>query len=226
MKTFKKFTQQRKAGGRETQHTESKHTSFSTVSAAITTTDSVFKTPLQSTMPQSNSGHDPTTKTGTMVAPLYRPLDRGRNEIRLLRIKPSTQNPRHRSKLEATTDIIVCELGYESLDAIKEDKQHREAGQSAAESISTAMMRMLHIYRDSETLQDHMNQQQGYKALTDEQKLKLGSHDDYHIDTARIKMLAKEYLRSMKIMAGWLPNEYRLMMRSAITFEHWLQNLI
>jgi hypothetical protein len=103
-----------------------------------------------------------------MVKVHHRPLDRGKNKIRLLSIKPSIQNP-HRSKLEDATDIVICELEYELLDVIKEDKQHREAEESAAEYIFISMMCMLyidpsqHIYRDSETLQQYMNQRQRYK---------------------------------------------------------------
>jgi hypothetical protein len=57
--------------------------------------------------------------------PLYRPLDRTKNEIRLLRILPSTQESSASLGLEAASDIVVCKLEYESMDAMEKRKESK-----------------------------------------------------------------------------------------------------
>lgn len=65
----------------------------------------------------TTSGVMEATAAKSSAEPLYRPLDRTKNEIRLLRILPSTQESSASVGLEAASDIVVCELEYESVAA-------------------------------------------------------------------------------------------------------------
>jgi hypothetical protein len=163
---------------------------------------------------------------------LYRPLDHTKNEIRLLRILPSTQDPDKQMAHEAASDIITCDLEYESMDDIKKMKQERDDEELFEQNIDTMMMQMMgigsnqQVYRSPEEAKAQMAKRQAYNQLTGEQKLKLGSKDDYHISVPRLRMLRNEYITSIQTMASWLPDSYRRLMQYTQDFEHWLQNLI
>ncbi|RDW56485.1 hypothetical protein BP5796_13126 [Coleophoma crateriformis] len=163
---------------------------------------------------------------------VYRPLDQTKNEIRLLRIIPSTRHQGTRLSHKAASDIIVCELEYESLDEIEEDNRRRDAEESHENDLYTTAMRMLGqntgplVFDDFQDVRAHRAQQQLVYQWTGEESLRRGSKDDYHINSFRLTMLRVEYLKSLQIMTSWLPEQYQHLLQRNLTFEHWLQNLI
>lgn len=74
--------------------------------------------------------------------PLYRPLNRSQNEIRLLRILPPASRQVHQNPatvLEFCPDMIECWLEYDSMDIIRE-KNTKAAAESAVRGMLAEMM--------------------------------------------------------------------------------------
>jgi hypothetical protein len=163
-----------------------------------------------------------TTATKSSMEPLYRPLDRTQNEIRLLRILPSTQESSASVGLEAASDIVVCELEYESMDAMEKRKESKAM---LTNFMDEAVLKMVGL-DVSRALEDPSiaQERQILKAMFGG----IGDNDtskSFTIAPERLASLEKQYAVSQTRMLKWLP-EYFASLTELLDFEQWLQSWV
>lgn len=161
------------------------------------------------------------TAAKSSAEPLYRALDRTKNEIRLLRILPSTQESSASVGLEAASDIVVCELEYESMDKMEKRKESEAA---AVNFMHGMMFKMLGL--DIRASDDPIiaQQQQIAKAMM----AGVGDRDTsktFTITPERLASLEKQYAESQARMLKWLPENFAPLTEH-LAFEQWLQSWV
>jgi len=155
------------------------------------------------------------------MAAAYRPLNRSRNEIRLLKILPpeGSSAPADDGLLDFSPDPIRCELQYESLDEIYEST-------SGMQSLQHAMLEIL--------LQDQPSTREGEpetnpglttglmrRGIAKVLSVNFDSH--YEMDPRRREALRHVYDSDVKTMGSWLPSEIK---GEPPTFKIWLDSWI
>ena len=150
----------------------------------------------------------------------YRPLDRSKNEIRLLRILPlqdSSVDPGN--PLSFSSEMIRCELQYESL-----DKMH-----SATTARDTSSEWIIN-YLLQDVLRSRAEDGQTDVEVLGEslrRTMRLGMSADrttnYTMDSERKKTLEELHATSKQTMESWIPAELRV---EDITFSKWLNTWV
>lgn len=147
----------------------------------------------------------------------YRPLNRSRHEIRLLKILPPETSPPVDAPLEFAQDIVRCELEYESL-----DDMHR--GASTQERVEDNIIE--YILQDIPRLRIGDSRTDVQRLMGDtsgvlRQWLTTDSASNVRMDHGRKEMLHMLYLSFKEKMKEWAPDIDRLH-----CFKEWLGSWI
>jgi hypothetical protein len=157
----------------------------------------------------------------------YRPLDRSRNEIRLLRIFPPAASETLSPGLSLDSDAIQCQLEYESIDAIEELNKQREVAdicrtvavdllfQGMPEAVSPnnpTMPRIAELLKRG--MKKHLEAADG-----------LDTRTQYNLDPGKMNILKEVYERSQQTISEWLPS-YSMLLRPVTKFKSWMKSWI
>lgn len=157
--------------------------------------------------------------------PLYRPLDRAKNEIRLLRILPSFELAGSTRSLKPASDIVVCKLEHASMDEMQKLKENRAAMGNFMDSMMLKMFGLdTNDGDDPDQAESHAAQRQIMQSLMGGVG-EIDSKTTFSIGDERLKVLEKMYAESMARMLRWLP-PYFESLTVHLTFERWLQSWI
>ena len=150
----------------------------------------------------------------------YRPLDRSKNEIRLLRVLPlqdSSVDPGN--PLSFSSEMIRCELQYESLDRMHSATTARD---TSSEWIINYLLQDVLRSRAEDGQTDVQVLGESLRRT-----MRLGMSADrttnYTMDSERKKTLEGLHATSKQTMESWIPAELRV---EDVTFRKWLNTWV
>ena len=153
-------------------------------------------------------------------SPTYRPLDRNKDEFRLLKILPPAKPlEAGAGPLDFSQEPVRCELQYASLDGLA---SRRSAEQSAMDSIVAYILQDVPRLRanDAETdigaLMDSSGQRLASRMFVD-------TDTEHTIGTEKKEALQRLYKASIQKLEMWRPEGIKLPTKS---FEEWLSSWV